>query len=141
MSRYCSKVKQRSAPVVPIKFVLLIPRVNAIGSAQTPNPTSSLVYGAPRLDEIGRCDPRTLREIALRAAAGMTDPRRVPFLGYRRANEQYGLVARRDQAHIYGHTPHTLLALAEARYGVAVIPTQLRNRGHRLDLSRETAAR
>jgi hypothetical protein len=107
MSRYCSKVKQRSAPVVPIKFVLLIPRVNAIGSAQTPNPTSSLVYGAPRLDEIGRCDPRTLREIALRAAAGMTDPRRVPFLGYRRANEQYGLVARRDQAqHLWPHAAH-----------------------------------
>lgn len=51
--------------------------------------------------------PRTLREIALRAAAGMTDPRRVPFLGYRRANEQYGLVARRDQAqHLWPHAAH-----------------------------------
>ncbi len=30
------------------------------------------------------------------------------------------------------HTPHTLLAMAEAGHGVAVIPTQLRMRGHKL---------
>jgi DNA-binding transcriptional LysR family regulator len=30
------------------------------------------------------------------------------------------------------HTPHTLLALAEAGHGVAIVPTQLRTRGHQL---------
>jgi len=33
---------------------------------------------------------------------------------------------------IASHTPHTLLALAEAGHGVAIIPTQLRTRGHSL---------
>lgn len=33
---------------------------------------------------------------------------------------------------IASHTPHTLLALAEAGHGVAIIPTQLRMRGHAL---------
>jgi DNA-binding transcriptional LysR family regulator len=33
---------------------------------------------------------------------------------------------------VASHTPHTLLALAEAGHGVAIIPTQLRTRGHDL---------
>ncbi len=33
---------------------------------------------------------------------------------------------------VESHTPHTLLALAEAGHGVAIIPTQLRTRGHEL---------
>jgi LysR family nitrogen assimilation transcriptional regulator len=33
---------------------------------------------------------------------------------------------------VASHTPHTLLALAEAGHGVAIIPTQLRTRGHAL---------
>jgi len=42
------------------------------------------------------------------------------------------LAKLRPKIFVASHTPHTLLALAEAGHGVAIIPTQLRTRGHSL---------
>jgi DNA-binding transcriptional LysR family regulator len=42
------------------------------------------------------------------------------------------LAKLRPKIFVASHTPHTLLALAEAGHGVAIIPTQLLTRGHSL---------
>jgi DNA-binding transcriptional LysR family regulator len=42
------------------------------------------------------------------------------------------LAGLKPKIFVESHTPHTLLALAEAGHGVAIIPTQLRTRGHEL---------
>ena len=93
----------------------------------------SLVLGKTNSIEIGRLEPHPLL---------LLDP---SFVFRRVFDAACRLAQLKPNIFVESHTPQTLLALAEAGHGVAVIPSQLQTRHYRLrivaaDLSRSAAA-